>query len=147
MLNCAKILRHMSFEFTRIKQAGFMLSMNMMREIHVRFSRSATEPKNIIIPQFLGLNPCLNSPAISKLNRALASLTQWCEAFEPLYRKSRSPQVQNLFESSTVLRIHRPSCITWVASGYPSVDLYYRRYMKELREILTLTKIMMDLFT
>ncbi len=40
MLNCAEVVKDMPSKFMSIKQAGFMLSKNMLRGIHLRFTAS-----------------------------------------------------------------------------------------------------------
>lgn len=148
MYKCAEAVEHgMPFEFSGIKQAGFVLSMNMLRGIHLRFSQtnSAARSPGIIVPPFVGLDSCVDEPAVHELNRCLASFKQWSAAFEPLYRKARSSQGEKLFESATMLRMHYLGSVAWVASGSPSIGMYYRRYTKELKEIVSLGKVLLDL--
>jgi hypothetical protein len=145
MLNCAEAVENIPSEFVSIKQAGFILSKNMLRGIHLRFSACTDKPANGAVPPFIGLNPCVNADAVLELNRVLASFRQWSAAFEPLYRRARSPHWQNLFQSATLLRMHCLSCVLWVASGSPSIDRYYRRYTKELLEFVSLSKILIEI--
>jgi hypothetical protein len=147
MYDCAATVEHgMPTEFWSIKEAGFMLSMNMRRGIHLRFSqtKSAVENPANIVPPFVGLDPCVNEAAVHELNRCLATFKQWSAAFEPLYRKARNAQREKLFEAATMLRMHYLGSVIWIASGSPSIGMYYRRYTKELKEILALAKVLVE---
>ncbi|KAE9367698.1 hypothetical protein N431DRAFT_348684 [Stipitochalara longipes BDJ] len=148
MYNCADVVENgMPFEFSGIKQAGMILSFNMLRGIHLRFSQtnSAILEEGTVIPPFVGLAPCVNESAVYELNRILASFKAWSAAFEPLYRKARSAAGEKIFESATMLRMHYLGSVAWVASGSPSIEMYYRRYTKELKEIVALGRILVDL--
>jgi hypothetical protein len=143
MLNCAAAVANMPDEFDGIKEAGYMLSMITLWGIHLRLSHRKLE--NILAPSFVRPTPFLESPAIVDLNRVLASFKRWSKAFEPLYRKARSPQGQHLFEAATLLRLHLVGTLLWAASGSPNIGLYYRRYTKELKETLSLSKTLLRL--
>ena len=147
MRACNAAVENMPVEFESLRQAGFMLSMNMLRGIHLRFSQ--THPANILssnnIPPFIGLNSCVTPSAISELGLVLAKFRQWGQAFEPLYRKARSMQNRTLLEGGTLLRMHYLGSYLWNASGSPCKEMYYRRYTEELKEMVELTKALIDM--
>ena len=148
MHNCAKVVESsMPSEFSDVNEAGLLLALNMLRGIHLRFSQtnSADLPQGIVVFPFLGVDSCTTEPAVHELNRVLASFKAWGAAFEPLYRKSRSPAGEVNFETATLLRLHYLGCTTWNASGFPSIDMYYRRYTKELKEMFALSKVLLDM--
>lgn len=148
MHNCAKAVENARpFEFSGIRQAGMILSLHTLWGIHLRFSQTnpAAHIPGTFVPPLIGLDPCVNEPAVNELTRILASYKAWAAAFEPLYRKARSAAGEKFFESATMLRMHYLGCLIWVASGSPSIGMYYRRYTKELKEIVALGKILLDL--
>jgi hypothetical protein len=98
-----------------------------------------------MVPSFIGLASCANDPAAHQLNRCLASFKSWAAAFEPLYRKARSTSGERIFESATQLRMNYLGSLVWVASGSHSIGMYYRRYTKELKEIVELSKVLIDM--
>lgn len=138
MLKCAEAAENMPAEFSGIKEAGFILSMITLWGIHLRLSLRKLE--SIVVPSFVRPTPFMESPVTSELSRVIASFKQWNKAFDPLYRKSRSPRGQHLFEAATLLRVHFLGTLLWAASGSPNTESYYRRYTKELKETVTLSK-------
>ncbi|KAN0095463.1 hypothetical protein V8E51_016174 [Hyaloscypha variabilis] len=148
MYNCAEVVENtMPFEFSTFKQADLLLALNMLRGIHLRWSQtnSAAQPSSLNVFPFLAVASCTNAPAVFEFNRVLASFKAWAAAYEPLYRKSRSPAGEKDFESATQLRMHYLSSLLWVASGAPSIGMYYRRYTRELKEVLALGRILLGL--
>ena len=115
--NWVKFVEHnMPFEFTRIRQANMVLALNLLRGIHFRYSQTnqaAGEVNNLVVPPFVGFDSCVNASAVHELNKCLASFNQWSAAFEPFYRKARSTQAENMFESATLLRMQPPLGCLW----------------------------------
>jgi hypothetical protein len=147
MKDCAAAVESgMPFEFSRIKHAVVILALNMTWGIHLRFSQAhLVRHEGSIVPPFVGLGPCANEPAAHELNRCLASFKVWSAAFEPLYRKARSAAGEKIFEAATQVRMDYLGGLAWVASGSPSIGMYYRRYTKELKEIVALSKVLLDI--
>jgi hypothetical protein len=147
MYNCAEAVENgLPLEFTGTKHAVVMLRLNMLWGIHLRFAQmNLAGHEGKVVPSFIGLASCANDPATHQLNRCLASFKSWAAAFEPLYRKARSTSGERIFESATQLRMNYLGSLVWVASGSHSIGMYYRRYTKELKEIVELSKVLIDM--
>jgi Fungal Zn(2)-Cys(6) binuclear cluster domain/Fungal specific transcription factor domain len=146
MRQCAAILeKGMPREFLSIKLATYHLTVNTLRGIHLRLSQAdvASRIEGSHVLNFVSCAACVSEPAIQELNRCLDTSKKWNAAFEPLYKKARSPQGHDIFEPATILRLLYLTSVAWFASGSPSIECYYRRYTKELKEIISLAKILL----
>lgn len=146
MQACAAIVENMPAEFDSINDATYYLGKNMMRGIHLRFfyNKSHKKISSPFAPPFLNLNACIDGPALIEMGRVMAAFSQWGLAFAPLYRKIISSADSVLQKGATLLKMHRISGSLWVVSGSPGA---FRAYTKELREVVELSKVLIDMLT
>jgi len=118
---CNEAIKPIPAEFKTLKDAEYVLYMNMLRGIHLRFSEmNVTDiSSNVSGSPIIGLGTCSTRSACSQLSRILGALRQWDEAFQTLYRKAQSPQGRHLLKGATLLRLHYLSSVAWTAVGSP----------------------------
>lgn len=126
----------MPSEFKDPLDASYYISMNMLRAVHLQ-DIGAKENLCSDQPRFA---PISWGPTVSELNDVLNTFKRWYQAFEPLYRRSRTPEGKHFSDSATLLRLQYLCNYLFVAAGSPNTSLYYRRYEKELWEVIASVK-------
>jgi hypothetical protein len=136
-------IRNIPQEFATLKEAQAMMEVVMLRAIHLRFivaqavdSLTAEHP----VPPLVGLEVNLSPEVQLQLMNALSDFTSCWSAVEPLYKKSRLPEGLPMLYRASVLRCQYLVSYLWTASGLP-VNMWYRAYGKEMREIVDLIKL------
>jgi hypothetical protein len=136
-------IRNIPQEFATLREAQAMMEVVMLRAIHLRFivaqavdSQTAEHP----VPPLVGLEVNLSPEVQLQLMNALSDFTRCWSAVEPLYKKSRLPEGLPMLYRASVLRCQYLVSCLWTASGLP-VNMWYRAYGKEMREIMDLIKL------
>ena len=80
-----------------------------------------------------------------ELERKLEMYNRWADAFEPLWRFSRMEEGKANFKGATALRLHYLTGIALRNALVGSGEMFYRESIPGLQEIVTLSRIFLDL--
>jgi hypothetical protein len=141
--NIPAVVENIPAEFENISEARTALLLMRIRGLHWRFSQR--DPENIFdsTPVANSLAPRIDDQAYFQLCKLLSDFRQWAVAFQPLLRRGKNRNGEDISVLASLLRLNYLSTYLWFATSIPDPQLYYRKYTQELLEILQRARALM----
>jgi hypothetical protein len=142
MREYSSLIENMPSEFMTLKHASYILSLVLSRACYWKLVHS--DPANYFPSYFIQrpssepLGAVEIGPATSELRHHFSAFRRWAEAFEPLSRTASC--FPDRIPGVVLLKLYHLSGFLYLASGAGDLKPYYRRYTRELTEIVAIGK-------